>query len=429
MKHGLVVGYVVKAFPLPSETFVTDEAASLEQTGADAVILHLQPGDDAVVHDSARALIARKATRLIDNRSRHEVMSSLLQLLRRRPLQTALLLMSVARSAERWRHARAIPHALWCLERGVTYLHAHFADVNLEYAAIISRWSGIPYGLTTHRYDLFENPLEVETASLLMRKATLHVTISQFNRGVLEERFGIPRDKVHVVHCGIDLARFSFVPRPKFSGERPFRVLNVGRLVPVKGHEILIRALAMLQAEGRNINTQIVGSGPERGRIEALIAEAGLNDRVSLVGAQPHDEVARMLAEADAFVMSSHVEGIPVACMETMARGTPTIATRTNGVPELIDHEVSGLLVPPNEPAAIAQAIARLMDHPTEAQSMAQEARRKIEREFNRSGCTEQLVSLFMSAAVRQATAFNTRNSDRLDSSSQGLHGHNETRN
>jgi glycosyltransferase involved in cell wall biosynthesis len=149
-----------------------------------------------------------------------------------------------------------------------------------------------------------------------------------------------------------------------------------------------------------------------RAELEAQIAARGLAGTVNLLGARPEHEVARMMAECDLFVLPSIVatghkdgvqEGIPVALMEAMASARPAISTTTAGIPELIDDGISGLLVPPQDPRALAQAIRLLIDDPTRAASMGLNGRDKVQREFALSTCVAQLLA-------------------RLDLESQGTH-------
>ena len=393
-----VVCYVLKSFPTPSETFVADEAVGLVDAGLDICIFHLQQGQTDVLHNSSRRLLNEGRAQLLSETSRKTVLLALFILGVRRPLAIASLLWKLRKEPERWMWAKAAPYALHCLRRRVGYLHAHFADINLEYTYILSQLTGIPYGVTTHRSDLIDDPLPVSKAATLFAGASRLITISLFNSELMCEKFAVNPQSIHLVHCGVRLEDFIFRQKKRRSSCAPLRILSVGRLVHEKGHDVLIRALAILKDVKRDLQVQIIGAGPERRSLQKLADDLQVADRVELLGVRQHDFVQRALEQSDLFVLASRSEGIPVACMEAMATGTPIIATRTNGLPELVLHGETGLLVEPDDASSLANAIAWAMDHPAEAQAMAYSARKKIETDFNRELITFQLRNIFFSA-------------------------------
>src|SRR5690606_14046728 len=134
---------------------------------------------------------------------------------------------------------------------------------------------------------------------------------------------------------------------------RPLEVLCVGRLAPMKGHQVLIAALGKLVAQGVDARLRLVGDGPERARLRHAVERLGLGARVDFLGALNQDEVLPHYAAADAFALASFTEGIPMVLMEAMASGVPCVASWVAGIPELIRHEVDGLLVPPSDATAL----------------------------------------------------------------------------
>jgi glycosyltransferase involved in cell wall biosynthesis len=148
--------------------------------------------------------------------------------------------------------------------------------------------------------------------------------------------------------------------RDQVQSLRCCRLIVAGRLVPEKGHAHLLRALQELRERGVFPKLLIVGDGPLRERIESMVSDAGLHDQVDLVPAVPHEELLRLVRNADIMVVPSTHEGWPLTPAEAMALGRPVIASDVGGISEMIEHEVSGLLVRPGDPSALAAAILRL---------------------------------------------------------------------
>lgn len=389
------VAYIIRSFPEPSETFIAEEAASLLAAGIQPCILHLQDADSAILHPSAQTLLAKALRLRIKPAKTTAILVSFARWLLIAPSRTVRTFRKAWRHPARWCYFQALAPAWWCREHQVDFLHAHFADVNFQYAAAMSDWSGIPFGVTTHGYDLRDTPLGIGAASSLYKQANVVVTISEFNRRYMVQKYGLPESSIAVVHCGIDLDRFAFLPRPKRPAVEPLRLLNVGRLVPVKGQDVLLRALALVQMRGVPFQLDIVGGGDLHQDLVALAADLGISDCVVFHGAKPEQGVRDLHAQAHVFVLPSRSEGLPVACMEALAMGTPTIATRINGIPELIEDGQSGLLVEPEDIAGLADRICQLAAEPQLAQQLQINGKAAVAAGFDRRKCTQQLIALW----------------------------------
>lgn len=391
----LVVCYVVRSFPEPSETFISEEAASLISAGVRPCIVHLQDGNVAVVHPCAQTLLDHAPRLRIKSAGLASMLGYIALWLLTAPLRTLCILGKAARHPARWCYLQALAPAWWCRWHKVNFLHAHFADVNFQYAAAMSEWSGIPFGVTCHGYDLRDDPLGRETASALFKKADVVVTISDFNKRYMVQRYGLLDADIDVVHCGVDLDRFAFQPRQPPLASEPLRLLNVGRLVPEKGQDILLRALSLVRERGISFRLDIIGGGELNNELLGLAEVLKIDDSVVFHGAQSERFVRELHLQADLFVLPSRTEGLPVACIEALAMGTPTIATRVNGIPELIEHDVSGLLVDPEDVAGLADAICRFAAEPHLGQQMRQNGRAAVLAGFDRQRCTQQLISIW----------------------------------
>jgi glycosyltransferase involved in cell wall biosynthesis len=284
-------------------------------------------------------------------------------------------------------------------------VHAHFATHPALAAWFVRELTGISYGFTAHAHDLY-----VDRAMLAekVRRADLVVTISEFNRRLIERACGgAAAGKVHVVRCGVDLGAFAPAPR------RPPAIPTfacVASLRPYKGHEVLIEAAALLRREGLDLRLVLVGEGTRRRAIEAHVARAGLSEVVRLRGALPHEEIPAVLAGATALVLPSvtardgQMEGIPVALMEAMAAGVPVVASRLSGIPELVRDGETGLLVPERDPVALAAALERLVRDPALAARLADAGRRAVREQHDRTRNVARLRAL-LTGDASSATA------------------------
>ena len=199
--------------------------------------------------------------------------------------------------------------------------------------------------------------------------------------------------KLHVTPLGVDPDHF--VPRP-FHGEGDvFEVLCVGRLTPAKGQHVLIAAIERLRSQGRRVRLRIVGDGPDRRSLESAVAHCGLNQHVIFEGAVNQDRIRDLYNRADVFALASFAEGIPVVLMEAMAMEIPCVSTWIAGIPELIRDGVDGLLTPPSDDAALASAIARLMDDAALRQKLGRAGRKRVIERYNLRPNVGRLAEVF----------------------------------
>lgn len=223
----------------------------------------------------------------------------------------------------------------------------------------------------------------------LFNAGDLHLPISELWRDKLLA-LGAPQDKVRVFRMGVDLNNFQFKERTT-DAQKPFTLTAVGRFVEKKGLAYAIRAVAHIKSVNKDLNIRllIVGDGPLRAALQSLTQELDLQDEVVFLGRMPHAEISKTLNKSDAFILPSvtakngDMEGIPVSLMEAMASGVPVISTRHSGIPELIEHEVNGLLADERDSVGLAKVIERTMADPTSSNARACAARATIESKFN----------------------------------------------
>lgn len=395
-------GYVVSRFPQLSETFVLREMSALATLGCDIVLYPLITQDEAVVHPAAQPWTAR--ARRLPHASAGVLLSTLATLLSS-PAVVAAIVWAVVREHRREpgpmvKSLVLLPasiHLARLVRRdGVTHLHAHFATFPLLAAWVVHRLTGIPYSVTVHAHDLFISTSMLRTK---LSGTAFVVAISEYNRRFLIDRVDPTlAGRTHVVHCGVVPADY---PSARCSPDRAaLAVLAVGTLQEHKGHTHLIEAVRLLGARGVPVDCRIVGEGVQRSALERQIRAAGLSGRITLLGARTQDEVAERLLEATCFVQPSIVdsngqmEGIPVALMEALASCLPVVATELSGVPELVRNQTTGLLVPPADAAALADALEAVHRDPDRALVLGRAGRALVEQEFDLYANVRRLRSL-----------------------------------
>jgi glycosyltransferase involved in cell wall biosynthesis len=181
-------------------------------------------------------------------------------------------------------------------------------------------------------------------------------------------------------------------------------MLFVGRLIERKGAEYAIRAVADLRRQGRAVRLTVIGDGPERTKLVALIEELGLRDAVDLAGALPHDAIADHYRTASILLMPAvtdwkgEQEGFGMVLVEAMASDLPVVATRSGGIPDVVTDGVTGLLVPERDAAALAAAAARLLDDPGLAARLSAAAQADLDRRFSPAGLAAEFDAVYRRA-------------------------------
>jgi glycosyltransferase involved in cell wall biosynthesis len=285
---------------------------------------------------------------------------------------------------------QAIPTGQWMRRLQLTHLHCHYAS---SVALLAGRCFPITVSNTMHGPAEFDNPAAFQLAEKI-RHSRFVVAISRYGRSQLMRYAGLEDwKKLEVCPLGVEPERFQNRGHRDRGGL--FRILCVGQLVPQKGYPVLIEAVAQLAASSRPVHLRIVGEGPLRPALEKLIRDLAVEGSVSLLGKMNPDHVVQLYHSVDAFAMASFAEGIPVVLMEAMAAGLPCVATRIMGIPELIEDGRSGLLVNASDAAALADALARLMDSPALCRTLGEAAQLRVRQEYNLRTNTGKLAALF----------------------------------
>jgi colanic acid/amylovoran biosynthesis glycosyltransferase len=385
------VAYLMSRFPKISETFILYEILELERLGLRVEVFPLIREPEQTVHAEARPIVERAHYSTFFSLP---VLLAQAYWLSKRPIAYLRAWWGALRGnldtpGFLARTLVLVPQAALFARRmqelGVEHLHAHYATHPTLTAYVVQQLTGLPYSFTAHAHDIYlERPMLDEK----IRRAAFVVTISQYNRELLRRLYGDEAaEKTVVIHCGVDPAIFQ--PQPERAPEQQFTLVCVASLEDYKGHPYLIEACAQLKARGVDFRCLLIGQGEDRPQIEAQIERLKLQTQVQVLGPQPRDKVSAYVAAADVMVLPSIVtsygkqEGIPVALMEALASAKPVVATAISGIPELIEHERSGLLVPERDATALAEALLRLHDDPELGRRLGEAGRATVLREFN----------------------------------------------
>ena len=377
------VAYVLKMYPRFSETFIINEILAHEAAGLDVEIFSLRPPNDGRFHEalaSVRASVSYlPATGLKLSRFWADIEQSSREFPR---LWTVLA--SATREEPRDIH-QALLLAQAAKANGITHLHAHFGSVATTVARVAAHIAELPFSFTAHAKDIFHEDVDSDDLRVKLGNAATTVTVSNYNLKYLQSTYGEAAHNVRRIYNGMDLHRFSYAE----PGNRPAEIITVGRLVEKKGFCDLIAACALLAETGREFHCTIVGKGPLEQQLLQQVRDLGLTQQVQLLGPRPQGEVARLVQSAAVFAAPCVVgsdgnrDGLPTVLLESMALGTPCIATDVTGIPEVLRNEETGLMIPQHDPQSLATALERLLDDTPLCIHLAGNARRLIESDFD----------------------------------------------
>ena len=360
------LAYLVSRYPAVSHTFILREVLGLRRLGWAVHVASVNPPDRTPDRMTPDEREEASTTYCLKSHGVAGALGALLWALLTRPagvLRTLAMAWSMGRGLRRLYSlayaAEAFMVARWMKGRHLEHLHAHFGTVGSTVGVLVKACTGCTLSITIHGPDEFDD-VPGQHLVLKMEQADHVVCISQFARSQLM-RLSPPHcwPKMQVCRLGVDTQHFK--PRSAQGTDGPTRLLSVGRLAPAKGQLLMVQACARLKAQGASFQLTVVGDGPDRQRLQDAVARDGLGDCVRFTGALNTAEVHQQLQQADAFVLPSLAEGIPVVLMEAMASGVPCVTTPVNGIPELVHHQVNGLLATPGDVEALTVQLSRMV--------------------------------------------------------------------
>lgn len=404
------LAYLVNTYPRASHTFIRREIQALERIAVPVHRFAMRSDRDALVDAGDIAE---------DYRTEHVLEMGVVRLLRTalawcvthpaRSLGALRMALACGRrgaggpsgTGGRLRHMIYLVEAAYiarrCRDLGIGHLHAHFGTNSATVALLAQALGGPRYSFTVHGPEEFDAPLALSLRQKIEHAAFV-VAISSFGRSQLCRWVGPPHwDKIKVVHCGLEPDRFPS-PAPLPSGGP--HLVAVGRLSAQKGFGLLIEAMAIAAPALPDLRLTLVGDGELRSQIKELVAKFGLGPRISLIGWQDERGVRAAIDTAQALILPSFAEGLPMVLMEAMAAGRPVIATAIAGVPELVTRE-AGWTVPAGDAMALATAIHALSQMPPDRLAeMGRAARARVMERHDIDQLASQLAGHFREAAA-----------------------------
>lgn len=412
----LRVAYIMSRFPKLTETFILREIVAMERQGVRVDLYPLLRERQAVVQPAAEAYVSRanylpflsmgilrsQAWYLRDRGRRRRYVRALLDVIAGTWRSPNFLIGGLGIFPKVAHAARAM-----AADR-VDHVHCHFANHPALAGLIVHRLTDIPYSFTAHGSDLHVDRTMLASK---VREAAFAVTISEDNRRVIVETCGPAlADRVAVIHCGVEPA--AYAPPSDDRDADPgaaLRIIAIGTLHEVKGQTHLVEACRLLRERGVAASCVIVGDGPDRAALSRQIGDAGLEGSITLVGHLTESAVIDALHAADVLVAPSvptrrgKREGIPVVLMEGMAAGLPVVASRLSGIPELVEDGLSGVLVPPADPASLATALTELAADPARRRRMGAAGRATVTRDFDVRTNAGRLIDLIQASRDRRS--------------------------
>ena len=398
-----VTAYVLKMYPRFSETFILGELLAREAAGERLEVISLRQPVDGRFH-AALAQLRAPVTYLQSGSSASEAWRTLREARSTRQAVTAHL--DELLQAEAVDAIQAVRLAELVRARGIGHLHAHFASVATTVARLASLLSGVPYSFTAHAKDIYHESVDPQDLRRKLADAHHVVTVSDYNLDHLRDTYGSDADRVHRVYNGLDLTDAAWSD----PADRAPLVVAVGRLVEKKGFDVLLDAMALVHQRHPQVRAVIAGEGALAADLRAQRDRLGLADVVDLPGPIPQTEVRDLLSRAAVFAAPCVVgpdgnrDGLPTVLLEAMAAGTPAISTDVTGIPEVVRHEETGLLVPQHDAVSLAAAIERMVTDRPLGSRLSRAARSLVETSFDVHVQARALLQLDLAPVLPRAT-------------------------
>jgi glycosyltransferase involved in cell wall biosynthesis len=390
---GVRLAYVTAGFPDLTQSFVRREVETVRALGVPLTVFSVRPPPRHFPDPTLARFVAE--TIYGGRRFSVALIAAHMHFLRRAPRRYASALGRVLALALRQRGCGMLPLRTCAVfpmsvyfarvmeQRDVTHVHAHFANHPTTAARVAATLLGVPFTFTGHAWDIFVPANQIGLAEKIADAAAV-VTCTEFNRRLLCDLVpAVAQAKIAVCYHGIAL------PEATHTEREEGLIVAVGRLTPKKGFHHLVAACAQLARGGTRFRCVIIGEGEERSSLQDAIARAGLRDRVTLAGARPHRDVMECIARAAVFALPSMVakdasmDGIPNVILEAFAVETAVVSTRLSGIPEVVRDGETGVLVPPDDPVALAEALREVLAHPETHRARARRGRELVAAAFD----------------------------------------------
>lgn len=395
--------YILLWFPKASETFIFREAVNLKRMGLPLDVFSLYgPSKDDL---SPEMRSAAEGVERLGVRFTPVAAANVLYWWRRNRRLARNVLGTL--TLKRWSGFEKTGENFWAFLCGF-YLSRRFEQLNIDHihapwasgpataAWTASRLTGVPFSFTGRAWDIFtaDRGLKDKLAAAAIVRAE-----TRFNVDHMATTLGGDRRKIHLTYNGVPLTARRAAPAAMTP---PYKLLALGRFVEKKGYEYLLRACRIMLNAGLNIRLALAGDGPLKARLTRLTRKLGIDKTVSFPGFVRYDQVSALFQSADVFLAPSVVaasgdrDGIPTVIMEALMHRVPVIAADVSGIPELIEDEETGLLIPQKDPAAIAAAVARTVGDRDAAIRMAEAGRARVLEMFDPERNHRKVLELYV---------------------------------
>jgi len=404
----LRVAYILNQFPSVSETFILREMVQLERRGVRILPCALvRPDEGAPVHPEAGPF----RPRVVYRPPRPAFRDWLRACLRWPKGGASGTVLALAHSLRRPGCAKEMAGSLGAachfapalLEAGAHHIHAQFGSMPATVGLLLAEVTGLSLSISLHARDVFTSE------SILLRQKLLESEFATACTRFAQERLlatqpAAVHGRLHLVRHGVDIAQ----PVLEYRPARDPIIAIIGRLVEKKGHRVLLRAVQMLRRRRVGLMVAVAGDGPLRPELESLAESLGIAPLVTFCGTLSQAETQELLAASRVLAVPSVVaadgdrDGLPNVILEAALVGTPIVASEVSAIPEFVVNRETGLLVPPDEPRRLADALAAVLDDPGAALVWAREARRRVIAEYDASRNVEALEALFRETVARR---------------------------
>ena len=395
------LAYLFSRYPVVSQTFCDSEMLALESMGYELDIASINPPPGPFRHERfeklraevfypppARVLAKVKSLRQEDGSWE----SRFGEMIRRHDREYGPSYKAAVRAR----------NALWFAElfqrRGIDHVHVHFTNRATHTALFIKQWAGIPFSITAHAQDFMVDLGSDDLLRELCREAEFTVAVSDYSAGLLKEKCPASAGTIHRIYNGIPMDQFQ---PAAISDGGALRIITVGRQIEFKGFHHLIGACALLEERGVDYRVTLIGEGPWQDRLKTLAAEKGVAEKLTFAGVRSQDSVKACLQNSDVFCLPCIIDGkgasdiLPTVITEAMGCSLPVVSTRLVGVPEMVVHEETGLLVEPGDETGLAAALATLAGDRELARRLGRAGRRRAESIFELKLTAAQLSGKF----------------------------------
>jgi len=403
-----VLGMILKGYPRISETFISNEIRLLEKLDFAIHLFSMRRPRENFTHNSVQkiqAAVDYLPETLI--KPLPQLMYHNLCLAAKKPGIYGAALKTAYHRFLRTRNSATIKHLLQAgylvhrllPERRVAHLHAHFAHSPTSVAMFASQLTGIPFSFTAHAKDIYtSDPGQIREKIGLARFV---VTCTEYNRKHLCKLGDGHATPIHRNYHGIDITLFCDKNEIPKIPVPPYQILTVARLTAKKGLPTIYKALRILCDQGVSLQHTHIGGGEDREKVMSLIKDLDLAFVTRLLGTQPHQVVLDHYKNADIFVLGCEVapngdrDGIPNVLMESMAMGLPVVATDISGIPELVENQRTGLLVPPGQPDKLAAGMLRMLTDEKLRKRVITAGKQRVVGEFDNRRLIQELADIY----------------------------------